>query len=243
MSKNYHQTIRTRLKIGDTICDRFQIVDYLGSGWQSDVFLVTEIVTGIDRTAKVFHPKRNFNNKVAISHAKKLHRTRFSSSLVQYLFQEVINIDNERMTCLISEYIQGEVLEVYLNRQKQLPVFEALHIVKSIAEGLSPLHSIGEYHGDLHSANIIINRVGLNYNIKLLDPFDWKDGKKLNIQKDVIDLIRILYDLCGGRNSYNKLPREIKSICCGLKHSLIVKKFPTSTALLAYLNRFEWSNK
>ena len=232
------------LEVGDYIGDRFKIRGYLGSGWEGEVYLITETATGIDRSAKIFFPERNRYNKTAVCHALKLHRARSSNSLVQYLFQENIVVDDKKVTCLISEYIQGEVLDAYLVRQrgKRIPTFEALHIVKSIAQGLAPLHAMGEYHGDLHASNIIINRKGLNFDIKMLDPFDWKDSKRLNIKKDINDLVRILYDLCGGKRFYGQLPKEVKYICCGLKNSLVSKKFPDATRLLAHLNNFDWAN-
>ena len=123
------------LQIDETICNRFKIKEFLGSGWESEVYLITETATGIDRTAKLFFPERNRRNRTAISHALKLYRMRSSNSLVQYLFQENLVIDEQKVTCLISEYIQGEVLDAYLGRQrgKRVTVFEALHIVKSIA--------------------------------------------------------------------------------------------------------------
>ena len=234
----------TCLEIGEVIGERFQVHGFLGSGWEGEVYLVKEITTGIDRTAKIFFPERNRRNQAAISHARKLHRIRVSNSLVQYLFQDHLFVKDQKLTCLIYEYIQGEVLDVYLSRQKfkKLPIFEALHIVHCIARGLAPLHRMGEYHGDLHSSNIMIRRKGINFDIKMLDPFDWKDNKTLNIRKDVTDLIRILYDLCGGQRYYSSLPPEIKGICCGFKHSLILKKFPNADKLLLSLDNFEWSH-
>jgi len=34
--------------------------------------------------------------------------------------------------------------------------------------------------------------------------------------------------------------REIKRIVCGLRHTLILKRYPTVARLRAHLDRFEW---
>ena len=55
-----------------------------------------------------------------------------------------------------------------------------------------------------------------------------------------MDLIRLFYDAIGGPRHYAKHPREIKAICCGLKRSLILKKFKTAGQLRTYLENMEW---
>ena len=61
-----------------------------------------------------------------------------------------------------------------------------------------------------------------------------------NIRDDVCNLIRIFYDAIGGARWYAKHPREIKEICCGLKRSLIIKKFRTAGHLRRYLETMQW---
>ncbi len=103
------------------------------------------------------------------------------------------------------------------------------------------MHRFGEYHGDLHPENIIMRRHGLSYELKLLDFFHWGRVRRENMNDDICDLIRIFYDALGGRARYSKQPREVKEICCGLKRSLILKKFRTATALRLYLETQVWS--
>ena len=97
-----------------------------------------------------------------------------------------------------------------------------------------------EYHGDLHTENIIIQRYGLGFDLKLLDFYHWGTPKPENIREDVIDLVRLLYDAVGGQKYYAKQPPEIKGICRGLKQSLILKNFRTAGQLREYLEILEW---
>lgn len=97
-----------------------------------------------------------------------------------------------------------------------------------------------EYHGDLHTDNIIVQRYGLGFDLKLLDFYHWGTPKPENINDDVINLVRILYDAVGGQRHYKKQPQEIKDICCGLKRSLILKKFRTAGHLREHLETLTW---
>ena len=99
---------------------------------------------------------------------------------------------------------------------------------------------MGEYHGDLHEDNIIIQRSGLGFDLKLIDLYHWGAPSAANIRNDVFMLIRLFYDVLGGRNHYAKQPSAIKGICCGLKHSLIARKFCTAGQLRSYLETMEW---
>jgi hypothetical protein len=99
---------------------------------------------------------------------------------------------------------------------------------------------MGEYHGDLHTDNIIIKRKGVGFEVKLLDFYDWKTPKKAIIKDDVIDLVRIFYDALGGQKFYAKQPAVAKGIICGLKKNLILKKFRTAGQLREYLETMSW---
>lgn len=99
---------------------------------------------------------------------------------------------------------------------------------------------MGDYHGDLHSDNVIVSRYGLGFELRLLDLFHWGRPRAENIHDDVVNLIHIFHEALGGKAHYARLPPEIKAICCGLKRSLILKKFRTAGQLREYLETMEW---
>ncbi|HYV96237.1 MAG TPA: protein kinase, partial [Gemmatimonadaceae bacterium] len=57
----------------------------------------------------------------------------------------------------VMPYVEGESLRATLNREKQLPVNEALHIATSIASALEYAHQHGVIHRDLKPENILIH--------------------------------------------------------------------------------------
>lgn len=228
---------------GRVLLRKYEIVSRLGAGWEGEVFKVRECATGIERAAKFFFPQRNPKDKTSVFYATKLHRLRHCPILIQYHTQETIVYRGIPITFLVSDFVDGALLTHFLERQpgKRLTVFEGLHLLHSLAKGIECIHQSGDYHGDLHSDNIIVNRRGIGFDVKLLDMFHWGPPKRSNIQHDVCELVRIFYDALGGAKQYAKFPQEVKNICCGLKRTLISRKFRTAGQLREHLETMEWS--
>lgn len=224
------------------LAGKYEVITKLGEGWEGEVYLVRELVTGIERAAKFFFPQRNPRNKALRFYAQKLHKLRHCPILIQYHTQETISFRRRPTTFLVSEYVEGELLSDYLNRQrgKRLTAFQALHLLHALAAGIESIHHAREYHGDLHTENVIVRRFGLGFDLKLLDIFHWGTARASNIHDDVCDLIRIFYDAIGGQKHYSRQPPEVKGICCGLKRTLILQKFRTAGQLREYLETMTW---
>ena len=224
------------------VAGKYEVVSKLGAGWEGEVYLLRECSTGIERAAKFWFPQRNPRNRAIRFYAKKLHKLRHCPILIQYHTVETTVHDDLPIRFLVSEYVEGELLADFLRRQpgKRLPAFQGLHLLHALAAGIEQIHNLGEYHGDLHDDNIIIRRHGLSFDLKLLDMFHWGAARPENIREDVLFLIRVFYDALGGQRHYAKQPPEVKAICCGLKRSLILKKFRNAGQLRQYLETMQW---
>lgn len=227
---------------GRKLAGKFEVISKLGDGWEGEVYKVREIKTKIERAAKLFFPHRNIQEKSAKAYAQKLHKLRDCSLLIHYHTQETITFKKLPLTVLISEYVEGELLTDFLKSfpGNRLTPYKALHLLYSLAKGLEEIHSMREYHGDLHTDNIIVQKFGLSFSVKLLDLFHWQAPKRENMQDDVVGLIKIFHETMGGAKYYAKHPKNIKQICCGLKRSLILKRFPNISQLRKFLENFEW---
>ena len=230
---------------GRIIGNKYVVESFIGGGWEGEVYKVIEKRTDIPRAAKVFYPQRNQRDKAVQFYAKKLDRLRKCPMVIQYHHSEVIRFRKMDVTCLISEFVEGELLSKFLQRQpqKRLGPFEALHLIHAFAVGLEQIHSAGEYHGDIHDENILVERRGIDFDIKVVDFYHWGASTKATIREDVIQTIRILYDAVGGQRRYKIQPPELKQVCCGLRRDLIARKFPTARHLREYLESFPWTSR
>jgi len=227
---------------GRRLAGKYVFESFLGAGWEGEVYKVEEIKTGIPRAAKVFFPQRNARDRAVTFYAKKLDRLRDCPIVIQYHNSETITHRRVKLTCLISEYVEGELLANFIARQpgKRLQPFEALHLLHAIASGLAYIHDIREYHGDIHSDNVLVKRRGIGFVVKLVDLYHWGSASVSNIREDVIQLVHLLYEAVGGAERYAKQPPEIKAVCSGLRRDLIAKKFPTARRLRDHLESFQW---
>ena len=230
------------LSSGTVIANKYVVGPLLGSGWEGEVYHVRERGTGIQRAAKFFFPSRNVGNRAVRFYARKLEKLRSCPTVIQYCTQETIDVGGNRMSALISEYAPGELLPDFLARQKGrcLQSFEALHLFHCLVSGLVKIHACGEYHGDLHTENIIVRRRGLVFEAKTVDLYDWGRRTNEHVHDDICDVIRILYEVTGGARTYRRQPPQVKSICCGLKRTLIRRKFRTTSHLLRHLETLDW---
>jgi serine/threonine protein kinase len=227
---------------GRVIAGKYVIERELGSGWEGEVYAITERTTGIRRAAKFYYPHRDPTGKAAITYARKLDALRHCPILMQYHHQEVAYFKRRKITVVISELVEGQKLSEFLRNQPggRLTPFEALHVLYSLAKGIAPIHARGEYHGDIHHHNIMIRRMGVGFDLKLLDFFDLGRPSRDKIKKDVLNLVEVLHATVGGREHYSNQPRVIKDIVRGLKDSLILERFKNAGDIQRHLETLEW---
>lgn len=227
---------------GEQIGWKYEVIDLLGSGWEGEVYRIREIATGIERAGKFFFPHRNVHNRAFKYHAKKLNLLRHCSVLIQYHTQETIYIDGHPIAFLVSELVEGLILSDFLKTQpgKRLHPFQALHLLHAMACGLEPIHLMKQYHGDLHTGNFIVHRYGLEFDLKLLDFFHHGKSTGAHLLDDVCNMLFIFYESMGGEKFYRNLPPEFKKICCGLKRTLIEKKYKNASLLRTHLENMSF---
>jgi len=228
--------------VGRKLVAKYEVLEKLGAGWEGEVYKVREVSTGIERATKFFFPQRNLKGRTAKQYAIKLHKLRHCPILIQYHTQELMRYRGFDITFLVSEYVEGEKLSEFLQRHagQRLAPFQALHLLHALASGIESIHQMREYHGDLHTENIIIQRYGLGFEVKLIDMFHWGGVRSENIYDDVVDLVKVFYSAIGGAKMYAKQPVIVKNICCGLKRSLILKKYRSAGQLRQFLENLNW---
>ncbi len=231
------------LEPGRVIGGKYVVEARLGAGWEGEVYKVIERTTGAVRAVKIFFPRRNERGVRLRRYAQKLEKLRRCAIVIKYHHSEALRIGKQQLPCLVSEFVEGELLGDFVNRQPghRLDAFRAMHVLHSLAAGLAEVHAEGEYHGDLHAGNVLVSPRGIGHVVKILDFFHWGGSTPANRRDDIVDVIHLFHAILGGRERYARQPREVKAIGKGLRRDLILGAFPSMLDLKQHLESFEWS--
>jgi hypothetical protein len=134
---------------------------------------------------------------------------------------------------LVLPLLKGESLEARLQRQRPLPLAEALRIGREMAEGLTAAHEVGLVHRDVKPDNVWLAAPGGR--VKLLDfglarlaegdatmtrsgavlgtpaymaPEQIGDPRKVDGRADLFSLGAVLYELLAGRRAFQGQTRD-----------------------------------
>jgi serine/threonine protein kinase len=221
---------------------RYRLGAFLGYGYEGEVYHLTEVATGIERVVKFYYPDRFTDRKRTIRLARKFHRLRHCDVVLQYYHHGQLRWRGKPVDYLVSELAQGRILHDMLDAQprKRFTPFEALHLTHAVARGVAQIHALHEDHGDIHGENILVERRGVTFHVKLIDlflyPFRVNDRRKL----DVFDIAALLYELIGGPAGYPAAPQIVREIVCGRRRRAVYRKFPSAIALVAFMERYAW---
>lgn len=202
-----------------------------------------ELETGIVRAVKLFYRHRYADrSRPHITYAKKLNRLKSCPIVIQYHHRDTLQIRREHVEFLVSDFVDGEVLKNFIDRQRgqRVQPFEALHLFYALVQGVEHIHFLGEYHGDIHSENIMIKRRGMSFDVHLIDLMHLGKGTRARIQQDVYDLVAVLYEMIGGERFYRSMPNNIKKIILGRKKNLINRQFKMAGHLRLFLENLDW---
>lgn len=224
------------------VAGKYVVEERIGQGWEGEVYRVRHKNTGIEYAAKLFFPQNKQGNRAVTEYALKMHRLRNHPMIVRYHTEETISFRKKTILVHISEYVEGDLLSDYVASQRghRLSSFEALHVLYALTKGVAQMHYLKEYHGDLHTGNVIVVSRGLQYDLKLLDTYYYGASSRQKMAQDVLFIAAILHEITGGARHYKNQPPVIKSICKGLKHALITKQFKNAIELQSYLEQITW---
>ena len=149
--------------INKIICNRYKILDHLGTGGMATVWLGYDTI--LDRQVAIKTFKIDANDEDAV---KRFNReAKAVTSLSHPNIVSIYDVENEgEFYYLILEYVEGMTLKDYMVKNPRIPIETIVYIAKQIAAGLSHAHQNGIIHRDIKPQNILMNE---NLTCKITD--------------------------------------------------------------------------
>jgi len=155
--------------IGSTIRDTYTILEKLGEGAFSEVYLARHKFLGL-QAIKVF--KTNSANPTSDQFREAFLLSRIAHPNIIRIFEANRITDSESSRCYVTmEYASGGTLYSYLRANKPLSIEKALEFGKEICSGLAAAHSQKPpiIHRDIKPQNIVVTTNETEIVLKLAD--------------------------------------------------------------------------
>lgn len=150
--------------IGKRINDRYKILQYVGGGGMSNVYLAHDIILNRDVAVKVL--------RYDSSNEEEFHRRfqREALSATSLMHPNIVSIydvgEDGDMHYIVMEFIKGRTLKQYINEYSPLSPARSVHIMKQLTSAIAHAHENQIIHRDIKPQNILIDEDG---NVKITD--------------------------------------------------------------------------
>jgi serine/threonine-protein kinase len=140
-------------RLTSAIADRYRIGRELGSGGMATVYLARDLRHDRDVAIKVVHPDLG----AALGGERFLAEIRTTARLQHpHILPLLDSGEAEGLLYYVMPYVVGETLRRRLERERQLPIEEAVRIAREVADALQHAHSAGIIHRDIKPENILL---------------------------------------------------------------------------------------
>jgi serine/threonine-protein kinase len=135
------------------LADRYTIERQIGAGGMATVFLAEDVKHRRKVAVKVLKPEL----AAAVGADRFLREIEISAGLHHpHILPLYDSGESQSFLYYVMPYVEGESLRDRLAREKQLPLDDAVHIAREVADALSFAHSRGVVHRDVKPENILL---------------------------------------------------------------------------------------
>jgi len=133
--------------------DGFRVTRELGGGGMSRVFVVEDVALQRETVVKVLHP-----DMPGAMNVERFHREIHLAATLSHphIVPLLAAGETDGLPYFTMPFVKGESLRAKLSREGELPVAEAVHVLRDVALALAHAHSNGVVHRDIKPENILI---------------------------------------------------------------------------------------
>jgi Tol biopolymer transport system component/tRNA A-37 threonylcarbamoyl transferase component Bud32 len=136
-----------------SLADRYRIERELGQGGMATVYLGHDLKHDRDVAIKVLHPDLG----AALGGERFLSEIRTTARLQHpHILPLLDSGAADTFLYYVMPYVAGETLRSRLERERQLPLEDALRIAREVADALGAAHALGIIHRDIKPENILL---------------------------------------------------------------------------------------
>ncbi len=141
-------------KIAAALGDRYIVERELGEGGMATVYLAQDAKHDRKVAIKVLRPEL----AATLGPERFLEEIRISANLTHpHILPLYDSGEADGFVFYVMPYIKGESLRDRLNREVELPVAEAAHIIREVVDALAHAHSLGVVHRDIKPDNVMLS--------------------------------------------------------------------------------------
>ncbi len=211
-------------RLQPALADRYTIEREIGSGGMAMVYLADDLKHHRQVALKVLRP----DLAASIGAQRFLREIEIAAKLTHPGILTLIDSGTaDGLPYYVMPFLEGESLRDRLNREKQLPLEDALRITGEVAEALSSAHGEGVVHHDLKPENILLHdghAVVADFGIAhavttaggeqltesgfavgtaaYMSPEQASAEKELDARSDIYSLGCVLYEMLAGETPY-----------------------------------------
>lgn len=150
--------------IGKSINGRYKILELIGGGGMSNVYLAHDIILDRDIAIKIL--RYDFSNEEELR--RRFQREALSTTSLAH--PNIVNIfdvgEEGSLHYLVMEYVPGKTLKEYIIEHSPVEPEQAVKIMKQLTSALAHAHQNQIVHRDIKPQNILMDAEG---NVKITD--------------------------------------------------------------------------
>src|SRR6185312_15664300 len=140
-------------RVSNSLADRYRIERELGAGGMATVLLAHDLKHDRDVAIKVLHPDLG----AALGGDRFLSEIRTTARLQHpHILPLLDSGEANGLLYYVMPLVTGETLRSRLERERQLPVSDAVLIAREVADALGYAHGLGVIHRDIKPENILL---------------------------------------------------------------------------------------